>query len=197
MKILVNVFHPHLDSSTINSVWVNELRKAEKATVNLLYSNYPDWNIDVAREQLLLLDHDRIIFQHPFYWYSTPPLMKKWLDEVLVYDWAYGPNGNALHGKDWISAISTGVRNEGYQAGGTHNYTMSEFLKPIQQTANLLGMNYLPPYVLHDAMQRSNIQVNQSAKKYLLHITNDGLDPHFNVENTHNDECAVCSTLKH
>lgn len=197
MKILVNVFHPQLESSTVNSIWVDELRKTEKATVNLVYSNYSDWKIDVCREQALLLEHDRIVFQHPFYWYSSPPLMKKWLDEVLTFNWAYGPDGTALQGKEWISAISTGGRSEGYQAGGAHSFSISEFLKPIQQTAHLVGMNYLAPYVFHNALQQSSIKINQSAKKYLLHITNDGLNPDFNVDNSHNDECEVCSTLRH
>lgn len=28
--------------------------------------------------------------QHPFYWYSTPALLKEWQDLVLEHGWAYG-----------------------------------------------------------------------------------------------------------
>jgi putative NADPH-quinone reductase len=74
-----------------------------KITINQVYSEYPDGVINVAREQQLLEAHDRIVFQHPFLWYSVPALMKQWMDDVLTYGWAYGPGGTALHGKDWVS----------------------------------------------------------------------------------------------
>jgi len=193
MKILVNVFHPDLDSSSINSVWVDELRRTDKVTLNLVYSNYPEWEVDIDYEQALLEAHDRVIFQHPFYWYSIPPLMKKWMDDVLTYTWAHGPDGTALHGKEWVSAISTGMRSEDYQAGGIHNYSMSELLKPIQQTANLIGMCYLMPFVFHSTHHNSALRIHQSAKQYLLHITDERLDRSFNHDSIHSDECKVCS----
>ena len=28
-----------------------------------------------------------------FWWYSSPPLLKLWFDEVLTFGWAYGPGG--------------------------------------------------------------------------------------------------------
>lgn len=177
MKILVNVFHPHLANSRINRRWLDELEGQAGITINLLYEHCPDWNIDVKREQSLLLEHDRIVFQHPFWWYSAPPLMKKWLDDVLTYSWAYGPGGTALQGKEWVSGISTGGPTESYQSGGYNNYAMSELLKPLQQTANLTGMKFLPPFILHGAVQIGDDEINASAKSYLAHITDPLLDP--------------------
>lgn len=62
----------------------NALRAAVEelndVTINDLYAHYPDFLIDVPREQALCENHDIIIFQHPFYWYSTPSIMKEWLD---------------------------------------------------------------------------------------------------------------------
>lgn len=96
MKILVNAFHPDLQRSIVNRRWLEELAHHAEITVNAVYQHYPDWKIDVAREQQLLTSHDRIVFQHPFYWYSAPSLMKKWLEDVLTYAWAYGPGGNCI-----------------------------------------------------------------------------------------------------
>jgi len=177
MKILVNVFHPNLGQSKVNHRWVTELEAHNDITINHGYSHYPDWNIDVKREQELLLAHDRIVFQHPLYWYSAPPLMKKWFDDVLTYAWAYGPGGTALQGKEWVSAISTGGPAESYQAGGYNNYSMSELLKPLQQTANLIGAKFLPVFLFQGAVQASQEQINKSAHQYLAHITNPELDP--------------------
>ena len=197
MKILVNLFHPNLEKSIINRRWLSELEHyselgksgisdaetdgAEnshcKITINLPYSEYPDGVINVSREQQLLVAHDRIVFQHPFLWYSVPALMKQWLDDVLTYGWAYGPEGTALHGKDWVSVISTGGPKESYQAGGFNNFSMSEFLKPLQQTANLIGANYLAPFLLHGAVQAKPEDIDASAIKLISHITNPELDP--------------------
>jgi putative NADPH-quinone reductase len=177
MKILVNVFHPNLELSKVNHRWVKELASCSDLTVNLIYERYPDWKIDVRREQEYFLQHDRIVFQHPFFWYSTPPLMKKWLDEVLTYAWAYGPGGNALHGKEWVAAITTGGPGESYQAGGYNNYSMSELIKPLQQTANLIGMKFLPPFIFHGAVQATPELINESAIQYAKHICNPELDP--------------------
>ena len=52
--------------------------------------------IDVHAEQKLLLDHDIIIWQHPFYWYSAPAIIKEWMDLVLEHGFAYGENGRSL-----------------------------------------------------------------------------------------------------
>lgn len=177
MKILVNVFHPHLEQSRVNRRWIRELEAHNDITVNDGYSLYSDWKIDVVREQTLLLAHDRIVFQHPFYWYSVPPLMKKWFDDVLTYAWAYGPGGTALQGKEWVSAISTGGPVEAYQAGGYNNYAMSELLKPLQQTANLIGAKFLPAFLLHGTVQATEEQIDLSARQYVAHIVNPELDP--------------------
>jgi len=61
------------------------LAKRQDVTIHPLYEAYPDWSIDVTREHELLLAHDRIVLQFPFYWYSSPPLLKKWLDFVLLF----------------------------------------------------------------------------------------------------------------
>ena len=114
MKILVNLFHPHLDSSRVNRAWARRLAAQPDITVRDIHALYPDGRIDVVAEQKALLAHDRLVFQHPFYWYSVPPLMKQWLDDVLVYGWAYGPGGDALAGKEWVSAISTGGPADSY-----------------------------------------------------------------------------------
>jgi hypothetical protein len=142
-----------------------------------IYALYPEGRIDVEAEQQALLAHDRLVFQHPFYWYSVPPLMKQWLDDVLVYGWAYGPGGDALAGKEWVSAISTGGPADSYQAGGYNGFSMSEFLKPLQQTAHLLKTRFLPAYVFHGAVSASDDDVRRSADAMLAHISDPLLDP--------------------
>ncbi len=118
-------------------------------TVNDLYQHYPDFDIDVAREQQLLIDHDVVVMQHPFYWYSTPSILKEWQDLVLEHGWAYGHEGHALDGKVLVTAVSTGGAETAYCKTGSNRFSMRQLLAPIEQTARLCGMVYLPPFVVH------------------------------------------------
>ncbi|GAB2457986.1 NAD(P)H-dependent oxidoreductase [Comamonas humi] len=177
MKTLVQIFHPHLRESRVNRIWAERLACEPGLHVRKLYELYPDGRIDVALEQAAMEEHDRIVFQHPLLWYSVPPLMKQWLDEVLTYGWAYGSRGNALEGKEWITAISTGGAAHTYQAGGLNQFSISETLKPLQQTANLIGMRFLPPFVFHEADRATPEQISMSAEQMLAHVLSLDLDP--------------------
>nr|WP_260506727.1 NAD(P)H-dependent oxidoreductase [Brevibacillus brevis] len=79
----------------VHQRWKEELLQyPNDITIHEIYKEYPDWNIDVPREQQLLEAYDHVIFQFPLYWYSYPPLLKKWFDDVFAYGWAYGSNGD-------------------------------------------------------------------------------------------------------
>lgn len=170
MKTLVIVAHPNMEGSRINKKFMEEIKKHSEVTVHELYKEYPDEKLDVQREQQLLLDHDRIVLQFPFYWYSTPSLLKKWQDEVLSFGWAYGPGGNKLNGKEIIIATSTGGPEHAYVAGGYNKYSMSELLKPLQAMSNLVGAKFLIPYVFHKAMMVNDEEVEAGAKTYVEHV---------------------------
>jgi len=82
MKTLIILAHPDMENSRINKRWKEELGKyPDKITIHELYKEYPDWNINIEKEQELLSKHDNIIFEFPLYWYSSPPILKKWFDE--------------------------------------------------------------------------------------------------------------------
>ena len=113
-KILILFAHPGYHRSHANKALLQALRKVEGIHVHDLYQRYPNMFIDVAHEQQLLLEHDIIIFQHPLYWYSSPAIIKEWMDQVLEYGFAFGPDGHALKGKALLSVITTGGSQESY-----------------------------------------------------------------------------------
>jgi len=141
-------------------------------TVNNLYENYPDFYIDVIREQQLLIEHDIIVWQHPFYWYSSPSILKEWFDLVLQQGFAYGVKGNNLEGKQALSVISTGGNKEIYTKEGRNHHSINEFLIPFKQSANLCLMEYLPPYVIYGSHSLTNIDIEDYSVKYKNMITN-------------------------
>jgi glutathione-regulated potassium-efflux system ancillary protein KefG len=161
-RILLLFAHPALQKSRAHRLLLEAVRDLEHLTLNDLYEEYPDFNIDVRREQDLLRQHDLIVFQHPLYWYSSPAILKEWQDLVLEYGFAYGEGGSALHGKKMLSAISSGGGQEAYQRGGYNHFTLREFLAPFEQTAKLCGMRYLPPFVAHGMHQRPEDAVMQA-----------------------------------
>lgn len=176
MKIMAIVAHPRISESRLHRAWSNALEDSNRVAVRKLYQTYPYWKIDVAVEQRHLTDFDRVVFQFPFYLYGCPPLMKMWLDEVLTFRWAYGPGGEALHGKQFLIAISTGGPAESYCAGGFHNFTVEELLLPFRQITNLVGAHFLRPYVFHRARTVGEADIAASAADYKRYVLTDALD---------------------
>lgn len=170
MKILNLVFHPKLDGSRNNKTWKSQLDESGKVTTSRdMYSEYNDFQIDVEREQALLEAHDRIILQFPFYWYSMPPLLKKWLDDVLTYNFAYGPEGDKLKGKDMQLVVSVGGREKFY-SGFDIFTTVPDLLRPFQLTANLTQMNYLQPEYMFNADAESEEVIEAFGKQLVAKI---------------------------
>ena len=165
-KILILFAHPRYEASLANQALINAISSLEGVTLHDLYEHYPDFNVDVNFEKDLLLQHDIIIWQHPFYWYSCPPLLKQWIDMVLEFGWAYGSGGNALEGKQVLNALTTGGTREVYCKDGRNHYTIREFLRPFEQTARLCGMEYLPPFAMMGTHRLSNDILEKDVQLY-------------------------------
>lgn len=178
-RILVLFAHPALEKSRVNIQIVQAVRKIKGVTFCDLYEQYPDFFIDVPAEQKLLTEHDIIVWQHPMYWYSSPPLLKQWIDLVLTHNWAYGSGGNALAGKYLFNAITTGGGDQAYSQSGLNRFTLREFLLPFEQTARLCRMNYLPPYAVQGTHRMDNGDISTEADRYarlLTALRDDALD---------------------
>ena len=147
-KILINFAHPAKSRSRINTALLEGVKSLDNVTVNDLYAEYPDFLIDVKREQMLCEQHDILVFQHPFYWYSSPAIVKEWFDLVLEHGWAYGSHGKALVGKYAFQAISGGGDASTYRKDGFNEHTIAEFTSPFKATAKLCNLRALPPFTV-------------------------------------------------
>ncbi|MBM4242524.1 MAG: NAD(P)H oxidoreductase [Deltaproteobacteria bacterium] len=165
-RVLILFAHPALHRSRVNRALVRAVRDVEGVTFRDLYELYPDCDVDKAHEQELPLQHDLLVLQHPFYWYSAPALVKQWIDVVPEHGWAYGAKGNALCGKTMLSVLSAGGGASAYTREGVNRDTMIELLAPLAQTARLCGMEYLPPYVLHGTHALDDGEIERSAAEY-------------------------------
>ncbi|MCO7179531.1 NAD(P)H-dependent oxidoreductase, partial [Streptococcus gallolyticus] len=74
-----------------------------------------------------------LIFQFPLYWYSSPSLLKKWIDEVIIYGWAYGSKGKRIfYNRKLGLAISAGVKKGEFTSMGKNKHTLTQMLTPFK-----------------------------------------------------------------
>lgn len=194
MITTVFLFHPHLEDSRINARLARTARAATTPDnpihVRDMYALYPDFHINVPTEQTTLTTTDRIVLQFPVYWYSCPPLLKKWEDDILTYGWAYGTNGDALHGKELLIAVSPGAPAAHYtriSAGrrsmtdlllgrrpgrdeSVSGYRVTDLLRPFQAMSSLVGMLYLEPFVTPGAASITKPDLEARAKAYARYV---------------------------
>ncbi|TKH05423.1 NAD(P)H-dependent oxidoreductase [Peribacillus simplex] len=175
MKTLVIVSHPSLETSVINKRWVEALRKyPEKYTVHELYKVYPDGNINAEKEQQLIESHSNLVLQFPFYWFNCPPLLKRWLDDVFTYGWAYGSNGgDKLKNRKAALAVSAGINKEDYSEEGRYRYTLEHLLSPFETTFLYCNADYRSFFAFYGAENEpSASELENSAQDYLNFIDN-------------------------
>jgi glutathione-regulated potassium-efflux system ancillary protein KefG len=178
-QVLVIFAHPAFQRSRANRALLRAASTTEGVTVHDLYETYPDFLIDVRDEQQLLEKHDAVVLQHPFFWYSSPALIKEWLDLVLEYRWAYGEGGDALRGKILAQAITAGGPLNAYRREGPNHFTVRELLAPYEQTARLCGMGYAEAYAVHGVNHLDEAALAEAARGYQswLEALRDGSAP--------------------
>jgi len=161
MKTLVIVIHPDIVASSINKRWIEELRKfPDRYVVHELHKVYPDEQIDVPAEQKLIEQHDKIVFQFPYYWFNCPPLFKKWLDKVLTHGWAFGSeSGFKVAGKKITLAISLGADEQEYSESNIFKYSLEELTRPFELTFEYVKADYKPLFAQY------GIEYNSSTKR--------------------------------
>jgi glutathione-regulated potassium-efflux system ancillary protein KefG len=179
-KILINFAHPAKKKSKINMALRRAVENIEGVIINDLYSNYPDFLIDVEKEQKLCEENDIIIFQHPFYWYSAPAIIREWQDLVLEHGWAYGSKGIALKDKIFLQALSAGGDNSTYQKDGFNAFTVQELTSPFKATAHLCKMNWLPPFCIfgvHRGLEENKMtNYSEAYRRTIIALRDDTFD---------------------
>ena len=175
-EVLVIVAHPQLEQSRANRRLMQtasalQRDRPSRVAVRDLYALYPDYLIDITAEQAALAAARLVVWQHPIHWYNMPPLMKLWVDDVLAFGWAYGPDGHALLHKDLWLVATTGGPEDSYRPESYNRYFFDAFLPPYEQTAALCGMRFLPPLMLHGAHKASEADIRAHAELYAQRLT--------------------------
>ncbi|MEM7749244.1 MAG: NAD(P)H-dependent oxidoreductase [Pseudomonadota bacterium] len=167
-RVLVYYAHPGHRTSRVNRPMAEAVQATSDIEFLDLYRAYPRHDINVAVEQERILAADIILFQFPVFWYSTPSIIKDWQDLVLQHGFAYGAGGDRLSGKHMMLAVTAAGPEDAYKANGYQHYPLRTFLTPLEQTARLCRMHFLPPYVMYSSLKAPQTgEVEQHVAGYL------------------------------
>ncbi len=165
-NVLIILAHPNFTASNANKALLENISIEENVIVHNIYEAYPDGKIDIAKEQELISEHSRIIFQFPTYWFNAPGFLKTWIDEVFSYGWAYGPNGTALVEKEFGIATTTGGVKESYLQNGEKGFTVDDYLTPISGSIKYTGAKYIGQINLNDSHNLTDENVKPAQELY-------------------------------
>ena len=142
-EILVISGHPDHQSSFAGKSILEELgRLLPAAEIVRLDALYPNFKIDAAKEQARLAPAKTLVFEYPFWWYGSPSLMHRYVEQVFTHGYAYGSNGDKLRGKKLILSFTTGGSKQDYSPSGAQGYDISAFLPPFLAMAKLCGLDF-------------------------------------------------------
>lgn len=129
--------HPKIEESIGNKIISELTNQNDNVEVRHLNALYPDFKIDVKAAQAALLRADVIIFQYPLYWYSTPAILKEWIDQVFEYGFAFGQDAKLID-KKVIVSVTIGSAAKDYP-----KEVIDKILFPFQGLAAYCKMNYV------------------------------------------------------
>ncbi|RAX56788.1 NAD(P)H dehydrogenase [Helicobacter monodelphidis] len=148
MQTLLIFSHTYFKDSKVNKALLESAKDIQGLEIHNLNTLYPNGKIDKEAEITLLKNADKIIFQFPLFWFSTPSLLKEWQDEVLT-GIAYGADSKMLKGKKFQIITTLGGAESSYD--GHHGYDMKTLLSPLQSAFSYMGCEVLEPYCIFSA----------------------------------------------
>lgn len=106
---------------------------------------------DIQSELDTLLWCDFLLLNFPIFWFSTPAILKGWIDRVLLSGVAYGGkrfyDRGGLRGKRALISVTLGGQEHMFGRQGIHG-RLEEMLKHLLQgTLAYTGLEVLPPFV--------------------------------------------------
>jgi glutathione-regulated potassium-efflux system ancillary protein KefG len=170
-KTTILLFHPDLSRSNANTALARAAAKLPDVEIVDMQSVYPngiDLHRDAEGEAARLLAADRIVFQFPLQWYSTPPLLKAWQDAVLtrMFYMHYEAEGRVFEGTELLLAVTLGNSADAYRPGGSNMFEIDALFAPLRATANRCGLTWSSPFVLYEAHTLSPEALEAAAFAY-------------------------------
>jgi putative NADPH-quinone reductase len=174
MRTSILLFHPDFSRSKANRALVEAAQRLEGVTVVDMAALYTGADIDTDREVERLLRVERLVLQFPVQWYSTPPLLKAWQDDVLSRMYYVNPRneGERLRDLPVMVAATAGNDASAYTPGGVNLYPLTDLLKPLHATAHRCSWRWAEPFLIYRANKSSSAELAEAAQRYADRIEN-------------------------
>ena len=173
MVTLLLLAHPKLEASRANRALFTAVEGLPGVEAIELYALYGDGAINSTAERERLLRADRLVLQFPLYWYSVPPLLKAWQDEVLTPLFYLEPEiATATLGLPILCATTTGGPSASYQSGEGNAMTIDSLFAPLRAMARKCGWSWQQPFALHDVRHLDDASLRRAAEEYKSLILN-------------------------
>ena len=164
MTTVLLLAHPDFAASRANRALLTGLNDLPELEVAELYALYPDGKIDAAVERERPLRANRLVLQFPLQWYSTPPLLKYWLDAVLTPLFYMEPDiAASTAGLPVLAATTTGGPSASYQRDGM---TIDELFAPLKATARKCSWLWQEPLAVHDVRNLDDAALSRAGEDY-------------------------------
>ncbi len=150
-KVLVLFAHPYFEYSQASQELVSVYTDSPVADFRDLYEDYPDFHIAAFRERKRLVNYDAVIFHFPMLWFGMPPLLKLWIDEVFDMQWVGKNERGLLENVDAYILMTVGGSEEDFSKGGAYETSAENYLKNLQQSLKLTGVNLRKFITVYDA----------------------------------------------
>lgn len=172
MTTLILLFHPDLSASHANAAMARAAAAIPGCVVVDMYARHPDGRFDLDHEVAQLLRADRIVLQFPVQWYSTPPLLKAWQDEVLtrMFYIRHEQEGRRLQGTPLLLGVTAGNKPEAYAPSGINLFPLPELLRPLHATAHRCGLPWSDPFIAYRASDLDAAAAQRIADDYVAHL---------------------------
>jgi NAD(P)H dehydrogenase (quinone) len=106
---------------------------------------------DIRAELEKLQWADLLILNFPIFWFSTPAILKGWIDRVLVSGLCYGGmrfyDKGGLRGKKAMITVTLGGRPHMFGPDAVHGPLEDMLRHLLRGTLYYTGMDVLPPFV--------------------------------------------------
>lgn len=111
----------------MSKAWFDQIQAhLPQVKLHVLDHAHQNGQFDIAQERALVQSADKIILIYPVYWFDTPWLMQKWLEDVFTRDFYF--EQKAMINKELCIAISFGGNHEMYSLGGLNLYPIEFYL---------------------------------------------------------------------
>src|SRR5574344_42440 len=142
-NLLIVSGHTDMNDSFANKKILVEIAKMyPNAEIDYLANLYPDFKIDVQVEQQKLINADIVVLQFPLFWYSTPSLLSRWIEQTFVHGFSHGSSGDKVKGKKLVLSITAGAPSSTYDKPNKPEGVMDDLVLPLKKLCDLTGMVY-------------------------------------------------------